>query len=266
MPEGDTIYKTARRLHQAAVGQKVTYFAAWKPKLDRADLVGSELTYVESRGKHMLMHFDAGPALHTHMRMRGKWFATPTGERRRGVGDSQRIVLQMESVQLSCVNVQFARWVDLGHLPADDWLRKLGPDLLSPAFEISDAVTRLSSLGSLPLGEALMHQGALCGIGNVYKSETLFLTNLNPFESVQAVSATTLTELVLLSRKLMRLNLARGERQTRFRSGGGPGLWVYRRQGEHCLKCDTTIHMARQGNLQRSTYFCPSCQGVRAVP
>ncbi len=262
MPEGDTIHRAAMRLRRAAAGQPVRHFAAWEPRLDRRDLVGATLTQVEARGKHLLMHFDRGPSLHTHMRMRGKWRVGQESEQRPRVGNAVRIVLETERARLICSNVQMARWIDVECLPADDWLRKLGPDLLAPDFHLGTAVHRLRALSGLALGEALMHQGAVCGVGNVYKSETLFLSKLDPFAPVAHFAPETLSELVMMNRKLMTLNLVAGDRQLRFRSGGGGRVWVYGRKGEHCLRCDGEIRMRRQGAQLRSTYYCPACQGV----
>ncbi|HYP87650.1 MAG TPA: hypothetical protein VEQ59_05845, partial [Polyangiaceae bacterium] len=104
-------------------------------------------------------------------------------------------------------------------------------------------------------------QSIVAGIGNVYKSEILFIEKVAPFVSVGSLDDATLERLLKRARDLMRRNL-KGPRRTTFGNLGGPNFFVYDRSGERCMKCDTKIRMRRQGNLQRSTYYCPECQGV----
>jgi hypothetical protein len=118
----------------------------------------------------------------------------------------------------------------------------------------------------LPVAEQELRAGHAdeAGIGNVYKSETLFLEKVSPFVSVGSLDDATLERVLKRARDLMRRNLIPGPRRTTFGSFAGNKHWVYDRSGQHCLKCDSKIGMRRQGSLQRSTYFCPECQRVVA--
>jgi endonuclease-8 len=139
----------------------------------------------------------------------------------------------------------------------------LGPDLLSPDYDQAEAVRRLREHPETTIAEALMLQSVVAGIGNVYKAETLFLEKVSPFVPVSSLDDATLERLLKRARELMRRNTRPGPRRTTFGTFAGQNYFVYERSGQHCLKCDTKIQMRRQGNLQRSTYFCPECQGVR---
>jgi endonuclease VIII len=145
-------------------------------------------------------------------------------------------------------------------------LSSLGPDLLSPDYDQAEAMARLREHPDATIAEALMLQSIVAGIGNVYKSEILFLERVSPFLKVDQLDDATLDRLLKRARELMRRNLRRGPRRTTFGTFAGQNSYVYNRSGEHCLKCDTKIRMLRQGNLQRSTYFCPECQGVATAP
>jgi endonuclease-8 len=137
----------------------------------------------------------------------------------------------------------------------------LGPDLLSPDYDQAEVLSRLREHPDSTIAEALMLQSIVAGIGNVYKSETLFIEKVSPFVKVSELDDATLERLLRRARELMRRNL-KGPRRTTFGTFAGTSHFVYERSGQHCLKCDTKIRMLRQGPLQRSTYFCPECQGV----
>lgn len=270
MPEGDTIHNLAARLTAQARGQRVTAFRAVDPRLDAPSLIGARLANLEARGKNLLMHFDRPSAdlalpnreritLHSHLLMRGGWRYESLRVPARPPGETVRAVIELERVRLLGLRLRVLRFVNAARLEAGDPLERLGPDLLSADFDAAQAAEALLRLGPLPLGEAVMRQKAVAGIGNVYKSELLFLLGLNPFARVSAHSAEKMEELLSRARRVMRRNLAGGPRRTRF-AGDGPRLWVYGRAGEHCLKCGERVLMQRQGPQLRSTYFCALCQ------
>ena len=140
-------------------------------------------------------------------------------------------------------------------------LTRLGPDLLADAFDEDSAIARLRMHDHLPLGEALMNQQLVAGIGNVYKSEILFMNRLNPFEPLSTLDDETLRVCLRSARHYMRRNLEGLRRKFRG-STLGDRLWVYRRRGMPCLECSGPIVMQRQGETARSTYYCPVCQGT----
>ncbi len=259
MPEGDTIFLTAKRLHTAAAGRRIERFRALDPRLDRTDVEGAVIDGVEARAKHLLMHLSDGTTLHTHMQMKGKWRIAQRRASPQSTSDAARIVIDTEAVSLICSLVQSARWIDMSRLPVDDWLHRIGPDILSPQFDVVGGARRLLQHAELSIAEALLDQGAVSGIGNVYKCETLFLCETDPRRPATGTSEQRRVELLQTCRKWMLRNLERGPRRTRF-GPGGPVHWVYERAGQRCLKCDTLVEVFRQGVQLRPTYYCPDCQ------
>jgi endonuclease-8 len=279
MPEGDTLFRIATTLHTALAGGSVTAcdspLATIKLKLAAAPLTGRLLVRAEARGKHLLLAFDDGRALRTHLRMTGAWHLYRPGEPWQKPARSARFTLAVEGPRGPFVAVCFsAPEVELIESPAalarHPRLSKLGPDATTDAFEPEAALARLQALAEQPIGVALMTQRAVAGIGNVIKSETLFLERQDPFAPTEAIPALQLRALLARAHDLLVKNRVRGARTTReegrptrFGPGRGPRLWVYGRSGKPCLRCGTPIEMRRQGDAGRSTYFCSGCQPPR---
>lgn len=264
MPEGDTILLLARKLDERLSGGVVEHFDAWEPALHRQSLVGQTLLRVDARGKNLLMHFSGGEALHSHLRMYGKWVIRNVAPLPRAYGDLD-VVLGFGGRAVLGFRLAVLRWVNLSQLPAGDPLRDLGPDLLGGDADAPAIAAALHGLGSLPIGVAVMRQSVMAGIGNEYKSELLFLEKLAPDIPVGALPLDRLTALVRRAQLLLRRNVAAAsfgarQRQTRPRVGGGGTLWVYGRTGQHCLICDDRIRAMQQGQPPRATYYCPTCQ------
>ena len=137
-------------------------------------------------------------------------------------------------------------------------LKLLGPDVLSECLPLDEIILRFRAFPELPIGVAVMDQRLCTGIGNIYKSELLFMEGIDPRHPVGRLTDDQLRRLMTQCRTWMRRNLGRGRRRTRWEPG--PSHWVYGRSGEHCLRCDQLVHMVRQGQSGRSTYFCSSCQ------
>lgn len=272
MPEGDSLFKAARALHEALAGQVVTRFASPRPELKEQGVEGRVVTRVRAQGKYVVLELDDGRGLLSHLRMQGRWLvydkAAASVKQRQWLAreprwDDQETTLILESDRAVAV-LEFAAVAELAPLAAiERRLADLGPDLLSPDFDESEALSRLRQHPDLTVAEALMLQSAVAGIGNLYKSETLFIERVWPFTKVAAVDDPTLKRLLKRARDLMRRNL-RGPRRTTFGTHAGTPYYVYERSGQHCLKCDSKIRMLRQGSLQRSTYFCPECQKEQA--
>jgi endonuclease-8 len=272
MPEGDTIFRAARTLHLALAGRVVTAFTSVYPALTRIDedapIAGREITAVEARGKHLLIHF--GPLmLRTHMRMRGSWHIYRPGERWQLPRRDARIVIETAEYVAVGFNVPIAEFLDARQAARQDDLRKLGPDLLGAAFDVDDAVRRLQARGAQPIAEALLNQRAVAGIGNVYKSETLFMEGVHPSTPVSDIVEARLRALLATARRLLLANVAdasaeivtyRGLRRTTGRTDPEERLWVYGRGGKPCRRCGTAIAYARTGPDARGTYWCPQCQ------
>lgn len=265
MPEGDTIYRAAVALRPVMDGKWVA--AARARELPAATLVGRKVAGIEARGKHLLMHLDDRSVLHSHMGMTGSWHIYRPGEAWQKPEKRAGIVLELakdpdaspQSVVV-CFSPQILELLTETALRRHAWLSKLGPDILSAAFDLEEAVRRFRSRPELALGEALLNQALVCGIGNVYKSEGLFLTRRNPFARVASLAEDELRQLIQTCRDVMLRNLKGFPRTTRFEPG--EKQWVYGRKDQPCFQCGTPVAMRRQGDLGRSTYWCPMCQAT----
>jgi endonuclease-8 len=259
MPEGDTILRAARTLGRTLQGKRITSFASPLPRLDGAGLSGVIVESVEARGKNLLVRFDDGRALLTHMRMTGSWHLYGPGERWKKPARLARAVLATEDAVAVCFNAPVVELLSARQLARHESLRRLGPDVLAEGFDAAEAVRRIAGAGDRPIGEALILQSALAGVGNIYKSETLFLCGVDPFSPAAALPQKDLTRIVAKAHDLMSANLDGNPRKTR-QTLGGASYWVYGRSGKACFRCGTRIRMRRQGTAGRSTYWCPGCQ------
>jgi len=179
VPEGDTVYLSAKRLHAALAGEQVVSSDFRLPQLATADISGSILVEVLSRGKHVLMRLDDRRTLHTHFRMDGSWQVCPVGQRWRGPAHAVRIVLTTANRQAVGYRLH-----DVALIPTteeDSLLGHLGPDLLGADWDADEAVRRLLARPDREIGPALLDQRNLAGIGNLYKNEVLFLRGLSPW-------------------------------------------------------------------------------------
>jgi endonuclease-8 len=281
VPEGDTLFRIAAVLGPPLTGKPV--LALLLPRSGRRcdRLVGHKVTRVEARGKNLLVFFDEGSVLHTHLRMNGVWHLYREGEPwRRGTSDAA-VMLRVPGWEAVCFRAPVVRLLRAAALGSDAYVGGLGPDLLGETFDEAEAFRRLREGNALALGEALMDQRVVAGIGNVYKSEILFHERLDPFAPVGAYSDDELHRMLAFARKIMRANVTPvpdpsggpvahyryRRRTTRGPSlrGGGP-LAVYRRARRPCFDCGNDIRMERQGEARRSTYYCPFCQPRRDGP
>lgn len=260
MPEGDTIFKTAAALRPLLVGRNVLKASARQPGPQIQRVVGSSVTAVEPMGKHMVIRFSNGLALHTHLRMNGTWHRYAPGERWRKPAWQARVVLEVPEHVVVCFNAPVAELMDDRAVALHPAMEALGPDLLSENFDSEDAFRRLRARPTLEVAEALLDQRALAGIGNVYKSEVLFLEGIHPFTPVSQLPDSTLRAIIATAHRLLHENIRPGSpARITTRSSGSP-VWVYSRRGRPCLRCRTPITSARQGPLNRWTYWCPTCQ------
>jgi len=272
MPEGDTIFRTARTLQRALAGRVVTRFESPLAALGRIDqdapIAGRTIRGVRSIGKHLLIDFSGDLILRTHMRMHGQWHIYRPGERWRRSRLSMRVVLATDeyvAVGFDIPVAEFFRAEDLARHPQ---LGRLGPDLLSDAFDETEATPRLKAATSQSIGDALLDQRVMAGIGNVFKCEILFLCGVDPFRTVGTLSDEEAHRLVRRAREVLRANVAEPHdpraarvhrRTTRFMNPEAR-LWVYGRGGRPCRRCGTPIASRKQGEDARLTYWCPRCQ------
>jgi len=266
MPEGDTLFRTARTLHRALAGKVVTRFEAALAPLARADadapVAGRTVERVEAVGKHLLVRFSGGLVLRTHLRMNGAWHVYPAGAPWR----KPRAFMRVAVHTADAVAVGFA--VPVAELVPEAALARgpvgaLGPDLLAPDFDAGEAARRLRLDPGRAIADALLDQRAVAGIGNVFKSEVLFAAGVHPWRTVGALSEAELERVIALARRQLAVNAGpshRGGRNTTGSLRPGGALWVYGRAGEPCRRCGAPVRLERRGPDIRLTYFCPGCQ------
>ena len=266
MPEGDTVYLTAKRLDAALAGRSLVRGELRHPRLIQHDLAGYTVLGVHSVGKHLFTRFDgagsgSATSLHTHLRLDGSWHLYRPGQRWRGAAHHARAILTTDDR----VAVGF-RLHDMVLLPTADEHRlvdHLGPDLLDPEWtdeKAADAMRRLTADPDLELGLALLDQRIMAGVGNLYRCEICFLLGVSPRAPVSAVADPD--RAVTLARTLLLRNADRPEQSTTGELGRGRQHWVYRRTGQPCRRCGTLVRSEPQGDgvYARYVYYCPVCQ------
>jgi endonuclease-8 len=258
MPEGDVVWRVARQLHEALAGRVLTVSDFRVPRYATTDLTGRRVIEARPRGKHLMVRVEGGVTVHTHLKMEGAWRISPAAGRWPPRDHRVRLVLANRDwlaagYRLGIVEVLTTAREDrvTGHL---------GPDLLGPDWDAAEAVRRLTADPVRAIGEALLDQRNLAGIGNLYKSETLFLRGVSPWQPADEVPG--LPELVELARRLLDANKARVGQVTTGDPARGAQTWVYGRAGQPCRRCRTVIRRADQGRVleERITFWCPACQ------
>jgi endonuclease-8 len=261
MPEGDTVLQTARRLHTALAGQVLIRSDLRVPRFATADLTGRTVLDVTPRGKHLLTRIEGGLTLHSHLRMDGSWKVYAPGERWTG-GPGHQIRAVLGNATRTAVGYRLPVLELLRTADENKAVGHLGPDLLGPDWDAGTALRNLLREPARPLGEALLDQRNLAGIGNVYKSELCFLLQVTPWLPVGDLPDETAARLPELAKKLLEANRDRPARVTTGSGRPGQRLYVYGRAPRPCLRCRTPIRVADQGDgsRERPTYWCPSCQ------
>jgi endonuclease-8 len=259
VPEGDTVYRAADKLDRALSGHRLVSTDFRVPQLATTDLAGATVTETVSRGKHLLTRIAAGTdrwTLHTHLKMEGSWRIYAVDQRWKRPAHQARVVLvtrERQAVGFSLGIVELLPTTDeesvVGHL---------GPDLLGPDWDETEAVRRLLADPSRPVGQALLDQTNLAGIGNMYMAELCFVSGVHPLTRVREVR--DLTRMVRRARQMLQFNLVR-DQQTTTGNLREP-MWVYRRDQSTCRRCRTPIKVVMSGppGRERATYWCPSCQ------
>jgi endonuclease VIII len=258
MPEGDTLHRTATGLAPYLVGRPVTAARVRPGGPQVGRVVGATIEAVEAQGKNLLIRFDNGLELRTHLRMNGSWHRYRPGERWKRAPARARLVLEVPGTIAVCFDAPVVELFETRTESLHPSLSALGPDLLKDDADLADAVRRLRdpSRAAVAIGEAIVDQRAVAGVGNIWKSETLFADGVSPFASVRDLDDATLSGLLATARRLLRASAARGPTSR--------GMNVYGRAGLPCRRCGTLIRSATQGTeLPRTTYWCPSCQGAR---
>lgn len=269
MPEGDTIFRMARALERALAGRVVTNFQSPLTALSRVDvdspIAGRTVQSVRSIGKHVLIEFSGGLVLRTHMRMSGQWHLYRPGERWRRPRSSMRVLVATDELVAVGFDVPVAEFLRARDLARHRELARLGPDLLSETFDAAAASRRLMAEPRRTIGEALLDQRIVAGIGNVFKCEILFLAGIDPLRTVGTLGEEEARRLLGIARDLLRRNVAEGGprapyRRTTRSMDPSARLWVYGRGGRPCRRCGTAIETRKVGEQARLTYWCGRCQ------
>jgi endonuclease-8 len=273
MPEGDTIFKAARTLHRALAGQSVTRFETGLAQLAQVDrdapIVGRTVEQVSAAGKHLLIAFSGDLVLRTHMRMNGSWHIYRPGERWQMTPRAMRILIATAEWVVVAFNVYVAEFVRGSQLARHEPLATLGPDLLGE-FDADRALALVRARGAAPVHEVLLDQRVMAGIGNVYKSEILFLAGIHPDTPANSLDDERWRAVMTLAQQLLKANVVdtagpgivtyRGLRRTTGRINPADRLWVYSRGGRPCRKCGTRVSSRKDGDAARVTYWCERCQ------
>jgi endonuclease VIII len=274
VPEGDTIFRSARALNRALAGKVVTGFETGYAHLASVDddkrVIGRTIESVEARGKWLLMNFSGDLILLTHMRMNGSWHLYRTGERWRRSRRDMRILIETSDWNAVGFAVPVAEFQLSSSLLRKPIIPAPRTDLLKQDFDMAGAITAMREHAKDEVAELLLNQRVIAGIGNVYKSEICFMCNVNPFRLVETLDPSQLELLVLTARKFLALNVAEyangqistyiGLRRTTQTSDHTARLWVYGRAGEPCRRCGTPVKMRKQGTGARTSFWCPVCQ------
>lgn len=288
MPEGDTVHNAARRVRAALVGQAIRSIEAPQERhaLDRwpERLAGRAVREVEARGKHLLVRFDGDLTLHSHLRMGGMWGLYRRGERWRRSARRAWLVIRTDEHEVVQFDGPVLELMTDARTRSDPLLAGLGPDIVADGFDERAFLARLREDDQTrAIGDALLDQRTVAGIGNIWKSEGCFLAGIDPWRRTDELTDAETLAVVRATRPPMRESARRGGATSSYQgetdpadavrraaaaSGGAPvnrarrpaGSWVYDRAGLPCRRCSTPILARGQGDDNRTAYWCPSCQ------
>ncbi|MFC6084616.1 Fpg/Nei family DNA glycosylase [Sphaerisporangium aureirubrum] len=261
MPEGDAVHRTAARLRAALDGRVLARSDFRVPRYATADLSGRAVLTTEARGKHLLTRVEGGLTVHTHLRMDGSWRVQAAGTPVRR-GDAVRLILVNDLRQAVGVKLGMVDLVPTGQ--EDRLVGHLGPDLLDPAWDAEHAARAAANIARHPgttIGEALLDQRNVAGIGTIWRAETLFLAGVSPHRPAGEVA--DLAKMMDLAHRL--LDAAKDQPGGPVTTGDprpGRRLWAYARGGRPCLRCGGRMIAGELGDrsYERPIFYCPTCQ------
>ncbi|MDQ3757965.1 MAG: DNA glycosylase [Actinomycetota bacterium] len=248
MPEGDTILRAARTLARWLEGHEVTAARSRTVKAPLHRIVGRRVVAVEARAKHLLVRFEGGDVLHTHMQMTGSWHVYSRGERWRKPDWKAAAVLEAGDRVAVCFDAPVVELLTEREAEEHPALAGLGPDVLRPPIDTAEVRRRAATRPpTTSIGELLLDQQVVSGIGNIWRCEVLFVRRVHPDTPIGDLSADELDALVTEAGRLM--------------STGRNRPAVYGRAGRPCPRCGTPVAIKRAGDNDRHVYWCPTCQG-----
>ena len=257
MPEGDVVWYTARQLHEALAGRALTRSDFRVPRFATVNLAGQQVTEALARGKHLLIRTSGGLTIHSHLKMEGSWRVRPAGT---PLAEAYKVRLLLANDDWQAAGYLLGVTEVLPTPREQQVIGHLGPDLLGPDWDPGEAVRRLSHQPARPIGEALLDQRNLAGIGVIYATEMLFLRGVDPWRPVSEVQ--DLPALVELGQRLLDFNKIRSGHVTTGDTRRGQETWAYGRAGRPCRRCGTPIRRGEQGppGQERLRFWCPNCQ------
>lgn len=276
MPEGDSIFRLADKIRKTFGGRAITEVESFVVEVPTSHVMGASVVEVVTHGKNLFVHLSTGFSLVVHLMMFGRVIITSRRGRPNRKTRDTRAIFANEDFVMRFERVTQLRLVRTDRLARDPSFSRLGPDPLRDDWSSTEVLERFVAAAARSLGDALLDQRIIAGVGNVLKSEILFLSGADPFGKVEAFDVESLGTVIEVTAKVMRLTVKKSSREDRFLAsrritrvtGGGleaprASLWVYERSGRPCYVCGATIRMERQGMAQRSTYYCPKCQPRR---
>lgn len=272
MPEGDTVFRTARRLDQALAGQRLLDADLRWPSLATVDLRGAEVRDVTARGKHILTRFDTDWTLHSHLRMDGIWWVQRTppdaGSQRHPAAavparmQKRDVRAVLVGPEWTCVGLQLGMLDYIRTADERTLVGHLGPDLLDPAFDAPRAVANLAA-SDTTIGAALLDQRNLAGIGTLWSCETLFIERVNPWTSTADLAVERLQRIVARAQRLIVVNAEYEMQSSTGERRQGRTKYVHARSGRACRRCGEVVRVSQIGppTRERPMFYCPRCQG-----
>ncbi len=262
MPEGDTVWRTAARLHEALAGERLERADLRWPSLATADLRGARTLEIRSRGKHLLHRLDTGLTLHSHLRMEGQWRIEATAALTPRLLTNGQLRALLGTTRWTAIGLRLGM-LDLVATDAEDSLvGHLGPDVLGPDWDPQRAAANLAA-SQETIGAALLDQRTLAGVGTMYAAESLFLERLGPWTPAASLAAPTIVGLVERAHRLLDTGRRSAIQSTTGSTRRGETTFVHGRSGRPCRRCGTTVRVAMVGAppQERTLFYCPGCQG-----
>ena len=262
MPEGDTVWRTATRLDQALAGRQIVESDLRWPEISTADLTGRATVEVVSRGKHILHRIEGGLTLHSHLRMEGQWRIEATSDLRRRSRTNPQLRALVAAADWTALGLRLGMLDLVPTAREGDLVGHLGPDVLGADWDAGRAVANLAR-ASVPIGQALLDQRNLAGVGTMWCAETLFLEKLNPWVTASELGPDRLERVVARAQRL----IDNGKNHAVQSSTGsyrlGEAHYAHARSGRPCRRCGATVRVAPIGRpaQERTMFYCPGCQG-----
>lgn len=256
MPEGDTVFRTARQIHEALGGQTVTRFDVRVPRSALADLTGQTVQACIPRGKHLLLRI-GDHTLHSHLKMEGRWHVYRPGEKWRAPAFQARAIVGTE--RADAVGFELAMVEVIPTAEEDRIVGHLGPDPLADDWDAAEAARRVGA-DARAAHVAVLDQRNVAGFGNVYANEMLFVRGIRPQTPATEVDAAALID---AGARMIQANRDRSRRVFTGDARPGRGMWVYGREARPCRRCGTPVRAGALGagpTAERNVFWCPTCQ------